>query len=218
MIGVITYQTGNAQSVLFALHHLGLDARLVATPDEASDVDRMILPGVGAADVTMRSLHERGWVEHLERRVRGEGLPFLGVCVGLQVLFDHSTEGDVDCLGWLPGDVVRFDRTSAGPALRVPHMGWNAVRPTVAGSSHPFARALPEAAHFYFVNSFHAVPAQESDVAGVTEYGVEFASVVARGNVMATQFHVEKSGPVGLALLAAFAQLQPHHLEQVPAC
>jgi glutamine amidotransferase len=211
VIGVITYQTGNAQSVLFALHHLGLEARLVATPDEAADVDRLILPGVGAADVTMASLRERGWTEHLDHVVRHGGLPFLGVCVGLQVLFEHSSEGDVDCLGWLPGEVVRF----RGEGLRVPHMGWNAVQPQ---SQHPFARALPEGAHFYFVNSFHALPAQESDVAGVTRYGAEFASVVARGNVMATQFHIEKSGPVGLALLTAFAQLQPHELAQVPAC
>jgi len=200
VIGVINYQTGNAQSVLFALHHLGLDARLVATPEEAPDVDRLILPGVGAADVTMASLRERGWVEHLEQRVRGEGLPFLGVCVGLQVLFEHSREGDVDCFGWLPGEVVEFRRGE----LRVPHMGWNAVRRT---SSHPFARALPPSANFYFVNSYHAVPAEEADVAGITEYGPEFASVVARGNVMATQFHIEKSGPVGLALLARFAGL-----------
>jgi imidazole glycerol-phosphate synthase subunit HisH len=214
VIGVINYQTGNAQSVLFALHHLGLAARLVATPEEApssGEIDRFVLPGVGAADVTMASLRERGWVEHLDSRVRTEGTPFLGVCVGLQVLFDHSSEGDVECLGWLPGDVVRFE----GEGLRVPHMGWNAVRPR---SAHPFARALPDAGHFYFVNSFHAVPAQESDVAGVTGYGVEFASVVARGNVMATQFHIEKSGPVGLALLATFAKLQPHDFEQVPAC
>jgi glutamine amidotransferase len=211
VIGVINYQTGNAQSVLFALHHLGLEARLVAAPEEAADVDRFILPGVGAADVTMASLRERGWVEHLDRRVRGEGVPFLGVCVGLQVLFEHSVEGDVPCLGWLPGTVVRFE----GEGLRVPHMGWNVVRPR---SAHPFAHALPDAANFYFVNSFHAVPAQEADVAGVTDYGVDFASVVARGNVMATQFHIEKSGPVGLGLLGAFAQLQPRELEQVPAC
>ena len=211
MIGVLNYQTGNAQSVLFALHHLGLEARLVAAPEEAAGVDRFILPGVGAADVTMASLRERGWVEELDRRVRNQGVPFLGVCVGLQVLFEHSAEGDVDCLGWLPGEIVRF----AGPGLRVPHMGWNAVRPR---SEHPFARALPPAAHFYFVNSYHAVPAEESDVAGVTEYGVEFAAVVARGNVMATQFHVEKSGPVGLALLRTFAALQPRDLAQVPAC
>jgi len=211
VIGVINYQTGNAQSVLFALHHLGLEARLVATPEEAAGVDRFVLPGVGAADVTMASLRERGWVEHLDRRVHGDAVPFLGVCVGLQVLFEHSAEGDVRCLGWLPGEVVEF----RGEGLRVPHMGWNAVRPR---SQHPFARAMRPDANVYFVNSFHAVPAQESDVAGVTEYGVEFASVVARGNVMATQFHIEKSGPVGLRLLEAFAQLQPRELEQVPAC
>ena len=202
---MINYQTGNAQSVLYALHHLGLDARLVATPAEAAGVDRFILPGVGAADVTMTSLRERGWVEHLEQRVRGEGMPFLGVCVGLQVLFEHSSEGDVDGLGWLRGEVAEFPRGE----LRVPHMGWNAVRPV---SRHPFAEALPAAANFYFVNSYHAVPADPADVAGVTEYGAEFAAVVARGNVMATQFHVEKSGPVGLALLARFAGLDAAEL------
>lgn len=216
---MINYRTGNAQSVLVALHHLGLPACLVATPEEADGVDRFVLPGVGAADVTMTSLRERGWVEHLERRVRQEGAPFLGVCVGLQVLFEHSSEEDADCLGWLPGEVVEFRRGE----LRVPHMGWNAVRPT---SSHPFARALPPAANFYFVNSYHAVPAVEGDTAGVTEYGPAFASVVARGNVMATQFHVEKSGPVGLALLQRFAVLTPEELaaaddgaaQQVTAC
>jgi glutamine amidotransferase len=221
VIGVVNYQTGNAQSVLFALHHLGLPARLVATPDEAEgggEVDRFILPGVGAADVTMASLRERGWVEYLDRRVRGDGVPFLGVCVGLQVLFDHSAEGDVDCLGWLPGTVVRFEGRSGRRPLRVPHMGWNVVRPTANRPEHPFARSLPPAANFYFVNSFHAVPAQESDVAGDTDYGVRFASVVARGNVMATQFHIEKSGPVGLALLASFARLERSALAQVPSC
>jgi glutamine amidotransferase len=213
VIGVINYQTGNAQSVLFAMRHLGVDARLVATPEEAQGVDRFILPGVGAADVTMTSLGERGWTEHLQERVRREGVPFLGVCVGLQVLFEHSREGDTDCLGWLPGEVVEFRRSE----LRVPHMGWNAVRRT---SSHPFAAALPPEAHFYFVNSYHAVPAEESDVAGVTEYGPEFASVVARGNVMATQFHIEKSGPVGLALLSRFAELSADELraQTVQAC
>src|SRR5918912_2285820 len=204
MIGVINYRTGNAQSVLFALHHLGLEARLVATPEEANSgegVDRYILLGVGAADVTMASLAERGWVEHLGERVREQGVPFLGVCVGLQVLFEHSSEGDATCLGWLPGEVVQFRRDR----LRVPHMGWNAVRPR---SDHPFVRDMPAHANFYFVNSYYALPASDADVAGVTEYGVEFASVVARDNVMATQFHIEKSGPAGLALLSRFAQLR----------
>jgi imidazole glycerol-phosphate synthase subunit HisH len=212
VIGVINYQTGNAQSVLFALHHLGLEARLVAAPDECVDVDRYVLPGVGAADVTMASLAERGWVEHLGARVHEGGVPFLGVCVGLQVLFEHSHEGDTACLGWLPGEVVEFRRGR----VRVPHMGWNAVRPR---SDHPFVRGMPGSANFYFVNSYYAVPADDADVAAVTEYGVEFASIVARGNVMATQFHIEKSGPAGLALLWRFAQLQPSELaREVGAC
>jgi imidazole glycerol-phosphate synthase subunit HisH len=215
VIGVINYQTGNAQSVLFALHHLGLEARLVATPDEADGgegVDRYILPGVGSADVTMASLAERGWVEHLGTRVREQKAPFLGVCVGLQVLFEHSSEGNAACLGWLPGEVVQFRRDR----LRVPHMGWNAVIPR---SDHPFVREMPVGAHFYFVNSYYALPEDETDVAGVTEYGAEFASVVARENVMATQFHIEKSGPAGLALLSRFAQLEPSELAHVvPAC
>jgi glutamine amidotransferase len=215
-IGVINYQTGNAQSVLFALHHLGLDARLVSTPQECAGVGRYVLPGVGAADVTMTSLAERGWVEHLRERVQGEGVPFLGVCVGLQVLFEHSAEGGVPCLGWLPGDVREFPRGD----LRVPHMGWNAVRPV---SRHPFVTGLPAAgANVYFVNSYYAVPSRADDVAGVTEYGTEFAALVARGNVMATQFHVEKSGPVGLALLARFAELSAAELREtlprVAAC
>ena len=215
MIGVINYRTGNAQSVLFALHHLGLEARLVATPEEADGgegVDRYILPGVGAADVTMASLAERGWVEHLGVRVREQGVPFLGVCVGLQVLFEHSSEGDATCLGWLPGEVVRFRRDR----LRVPHMGWNAVRPR---SDHPFVRDMPADANFYFVNSYYALPASDADVAGVTEYGVEFASIVARDNVMATQFHIEKSGPAGLALLSRFAHLRAlEPAREVRAC
>lgn len=212
MIGVINYQTGNAQSVLFALHHLGLEARLVATPEEAAGVDRFILPGVGAADVTMASLAHRGWVEHLTAQVREQGVPFLGVCVGLQVLFEHSAEGDATCLGWLPGEVVEFRRDR----LRVPHMGWNAVSPR---SDHPFAQALPAAARFYFVNSYYALPSDAADVAGVTEYGVEFASVVARANIMATQFHIEKSGPAGLSLLSRFAKLPaPYPAHGVPAC
>jgi glutamine amidotransferase len=212
VIGVINYQTGNAQSVLFALHHLGQEARLVATPQECADVDRYILPGVGAADVTMASLTERGWVEHLGTRVREQGIPFLGVCVGLQVLFERSSEGNTACLGWLPGEVVQFRRDR----LRVPHMGWNAVTPR---SDHAFVLQMPARAHYYFVNSYYALPEDESDVAGVTEYGAQFASIVARDNVMATQFHIEKSGPAGLALLSRFAQLEPSELARaVPAC
>ncbi len=198
MIGVINYRTGNSQSVVYALEHLGLTGRLVSGPQDADDVDRFILPGVGSAEVTMASLRDSGWVDYLGERVRDQGMPFLGICVGLQVLFEFSDEGSVDCLGWLPGKVEEFDRTR----VRVPHIGWNEVRPV---GEHPFARAIGEGGHFYFVNSFHAVPARPGIAAGIASYDDDFTAVVARDNIMATQFHVEKSGPLGLRLLAWFA-------------
>jgi glutamine amidotransferase len=206
MIGVISYRTGNAQSVLYALRRLGLAGRLVERPEQAHDADRLILPGVGSAGVTMASLAEQGWPEYLRERVVGDATPFLGVCVGLQVLFDHSEEEDATCLGFLPGRVVRFDAAS----VRVPQIGWNEVR---RSGAHPFTAELPDPGHFYFVNSYHAVPDRSSDVAAVASYGVEFTAAVGHGPIMATQFHVEKSGPLGLSLLHRFATLNVSTLE-----
>jgi glutamine amidotransferase len=198
VIGVIDYRAGNAPSVGYALERLGLPHRLVATADALDGAERIILPGVGAARATLDSLHESGLVEPLAARVSGDRTPFLGICIGLQVLFDHSEEGDVDCLGWVPGTVKRFPDT-----LRVPQIGWNAVRPT---RPHPVTDGLGDDAYCYFVNSYFAAPADAADTLGVTDYGAEFCSIVSRGNVVATQFHAEKSGPVGLALLERFAR------------
>jgi len=201
VIGIIDYRAGNAPSVGYALERLGVTHRLVATPAELDAVDRIILPGVGAARATLESLATSRLVEALTRRVRDEHVPFLGICIGLQVLFDHSEEGDVDCLGWVPGRVRRFPDT-----LRVPQIGWNSVRTTRA---HPVTDGLGPEAYCYFVNSYYAVPAEPSDALGLTEYGEEFCSIVARDNIVATQFHAEKSGPVGLALLERFARWDP---------
>jgi len=200
VIGVINYRTGNSQSVAFALNHLGLANRLVSEPDECTGVERFILPGVGSAGVTMTSLRQTGWDEYLAERVVREESPFLGICVGLQVLFEWSDEHDTECLGWLPGRVRELDRSG----VRVPHMGWNVAHPA---SDHAFVADITPPSHYYFVNSFYAVPTNSSDVAGTTEYGVTFASIVARKNIMATQFHTEKSGPLGLRLLRRFATL-----------
>ena len=202
MIGVIDYRAGNAPSVMYALENLGLTARFVSTPDDVARAERLVLPGVGAARATLASLHEQRLVDALTARVVGDRVPFLGICIGLQVLFDHSDEGDTDCLGWVPGRVLRFpdDR-------RVPQIGWNEVR---FARAHPVVPPAPrDSGHFYFVNSYYAVPDDPADVLGVTEYGHEFCSVVARGNIVATQFHAEKSGPLGLALLRAFAGWSP---------
>ncbi len=208
---MISYRTGNAQSVAYALDRLGLPNRLVDKPEQAEDVDRFVLPGVGSAGVTMASLAASGWPEFLGKRVLAAGVPFLGVCVGLQVLFEHSEEEDAACLGWLPGRVRRFPATQ----VRVPQIGWNEVS---RRSSHPFVAELSSPGHFYFVNSYYAVPERSEDVAATSMYGVEFCSIVARGTVMATQFHVEKSGPLGLGLLHRFATLDVSTLDGVGAC
>ena len=198
MIAVIDYRAGNAPSVGYALERLGLEHRLAATAADLDGCDRIVLPGVGAARATLDSLRDSGIVEPVARRVQDDGLPFLGICIGLQVLFDHSEEGDVDCLGWVPGRVRRFP-----DSLRVPQIGWNAVRAT---RPHPVTDGLGDDAHCYFVNSYFADPADPEDALGVTDYGGEFCSIVARDNIVATQFHAEKSGPVGLALLERFAK------------
>ena len=201
MIGVIDYRAGNAPSVGYALDRLGVDHRLVAAPSELAGCDRLILPGVGAARATLDSLGDSGFVEPLTRLVRDEELPFLGICIGLQVLFEHSEEGDTACLAWIPGIVRRF-----GVGQRVPQIGWNSVR---LRRAHPLVEHFPDGGHCYFVNSYYAAPADPAHVLGETAYGVEFCSIVARDNVVATQFHAEKSGELGLRLLTAFATWDP---------
>jgi len=197
MIDVIDYRAGNAPSVLYALEHLGLPARLASSPADVAVAERIILPGVGAARATIDSLVEQDLVGALSDRVRGDQVPFLGICIGLQVLFDHSEEGDTPGLGWVPGTVRRFPQTG-----RVPQIGWNDVRFT---RPHPVIEGVPTGGHYYFVNSYHCVPDDPADALGLTDYTVEFCSVVARENVVATQFHAEKSGELGLALLSGFS-------------
>jgi imidazole glycerol-phosphate synthase subunit HisH len=198
MIGVVDYRAGNAPSVGYALESLGLTHRFVTTGADLDGCDRIILPGVGAAQPTLDSLRESGLVEPLAGAVLSEQRPFLGICIGLQVLFDHSEEGDVDGLGWIPGTVRRFPGS-----VRVPQIGWNTVRPA---RPHPVTDGLPDPAHCYFVNSYYAAPSEAADVLARTDYAHEFCSIAGRGNIVATQFHAEKSGGIGLALLQRFAE------------
>jgi glutamine amidotransferase len=201
VIGVVDYRAGNAPSVGYALARLGIDHRLVTTAADLDGVDRIVLPGVGAARATIESLRASDLLEPLERRVRDDRVPFLGICIGLQVLFEHSEEGDTPGLGWIAGTVRRFPDSE-----RVPQIGWNSVR---VRHDHPVTATFPDGGHCYFVNSYYAAPADAGDVLGETSYGVEFCSVVARDNIVATQFHAEKSGPLGLSILESFAGWNP---------
>lgn len=199
MIGVIDYKVGNAPSVLNALSKINVAAKLVSHPEELRDLSGLILPGVGSAPAAMASLVELGFVPALEQLVFDQKLPFLGICVGMQVLFEHSEEGNTPCLGWIPGKVKRFPES-----VRVPQIGWNRLK---FRSNHRLTEGIPEPAYFYFVNSFYVEPASDQVTIGTAEYGIDFCALAASDNIYAAQFHIEKSGAVGLAMLKNFAAI-----------
>lgn len=197
MIGVIDYKAGNAPSVLNALKRIGAEGRMVKSGADLEGLHGIILPGVGSAEATIDSLTETHLLAALKEKVLVEKIPFIGICIGMQILFEHSEEGDVDCLGWLKGHVVRFDSSR----VRVPQMGWNEVR---FCREHPLVANMGESGHFYYVNSYHVVPDDTADILAVTDYDGEFCCMVQHENIMAAQFHIEKSGPLGLKLLQNF--------------
>ena len=194
-IVVIDYESGNLRSVARAVEKAGVVPTVTSDPAALDDADGLILPGVGSGPAAMSALQSRGLVTPLLDYI-ATGRPFLGVCLGLQLLLDATDEGDADCLGLVPGRVRRLP-----DGLKVPHMGWNTVK---FQREHPLWKGIPQDSHFYFVHSYYADPTAIADVAGVTEYGVPFCSIYARENVVATQFHPEKSGDNGLRLYANF--------------
>jgi len=204
MIGVIDYEIGNLRSVQRAIEHVGGQATLVRTPDELARVDKIVLPGVAAFKDAMDQLNRQDLVAPLLAAIEA-GTPYLGFCLGLQLLFDVSYEdGRHAGLGVFAGEVVRFDLAEIDPSLSVPHMGWNRIawdRPV------PMLEGIAQGAYVYFAHSYCVVPADESIVATTTEYGRPFTSSVWRENVFATQFHPEKSQAVGLTLLETFVRL-----------
>jgi glutamine amidotransferase len=199
MIAVIDYGAGNLRSVTNAVGRMGYSPEVTSRPGDIVSARVVILPGVGAAADTMASLKALGLIEPL-RKFIAEGRPFLGVCIGLQILFDTTEEGGGhDCLGIIPGSVRKLP-----PGLKTPHMGWNQVKQRFA---HPVFDDIPDEANFYFVHSYHAEPDDRSLVAGETEYGISLCSVIARGNLVATQFHPEKSGELGLRFYDNFLKM-----------
>ena len=199
MIAIVDYGVGNLRSVQKALERVGATAVVSRDPAALDGARGVVLPGVGAFGDGMDHLCRQGLVEPLLRQVAADK-PLLGICLGMQLLFDESEEmGCHRGLGLLPGRVVRFPESD----LKVPHIGWNQLRFT----THRLLASIPDGAYAYFVHSFYPLPDEPGDVLATTEYGIEFASVVGRGRVWGAQFHPEKSQEVGLQLLANFAAL-----------
>ena len=194
---VLDYGAGNLKSVENALSHIGAAYVVSARPADLDDAEAAIFPGVGEAAASMAELTRTGLDEGM-RRFLASGRKMLGICIGCQVIFSRSEERDTQCLGLFGGVVRRFP---SGTGLKVPHMGWNAVSFTRA---HPVFAGIPQGSSFYFVHSYYPAPEDPDLVAAETEYGITFPACIARGNLIACQFHLEKSGPVGLHLLSNF--------------
>lgn len=209
MIAIVNYGMGNLRSVQKALERVGAQAELIDRPEQIADAQRLILPGVGAFGDGMAHLRERAMVQPL-RDYAESGRPMMGICLGMQLLFDSSTEDapspdePVPGLGILPGRVVRFneDQGEGRPRLKVPHMGWNQIDFT---PGTPLFDGLKPGDHVYFVHGYYCKPNDANDTAATTQYGNAFCSAVHRANVWATQFHPEKSQQVGLRILENFA-------------
>ena len=204
-IAVVDYGMGNLRSVAKALEHVAPQLNVVVTsePDVVAQAGRVVFPGVGAMGDCMREIAVRGLAGAVSEAARSK--PFLGLCLGMQMLFEHSEEGDVAGLGILPGQVRRFPESLAVPEhggrLKIPHMGWNQVYPV---RPHPLWRGLTDGARFYFVHSYYVEPSNPELIAAFTLYPFSFTSACARDNIFAVQFHPEKSHDAGLTLLGNF--------------
>ena len=208
MIAVIDYGMGNLRSVQKALEHVGAKVIVTHDPNLIISADSVVLPGVGAFKDCMANLTQLNLVDPIRKFIDG-GKPFLGICLGLQVLFEESEEyGPVAGLGVLPGKVVKFANanfeTKDGPPIKIPHMGWNNIE---VKKRAPLFDKLDAEPYFYFVHSYYVVPEDQSMVATITNYGVEFVSGIQYKNIYAFQFHPEKSQTMGLSLLERFSNL-----------
>lgn len=212
---VVDYGAGNLRSVWQAAVHAaqGTPWQVLLSNDAAqvARANRIILPGQGAMVDSMRELRESGLLEPVLEAARSK--PLFGVCVGMQMLLERSEEGDTPSLGLFPGRVLRFrlegQTQPDGSRYKIPQMGWNRVHQSPGHAGHPMWRGIPDASWYYFVHSYHAQPDDSAHVAGYTEYGLRFASVIARDNIFATQFHPEKSADQGIALYRNFLHWQP---------
>ena len=200
LLAIVDYDAGNLRSVLRACSEVGVSAEITRSKTRIRNAERVIFPGVGAAGAAMASLRSFDLDQAL-KDVLNEGMPFLGICMGLQVCFDYSEEGSTPTLGLLPGKVVRFQLDD--PRLKIPHMGWNEVR---VSRPHPLFDGVEAGNEFYFVHSYYPVPELAEHILATASYESDFCCACAAENFVGTQFHPEKSGRVGLSLLENFAR------------
>ena len=209
-IVIINTRAANVHSVDKALRKVGANPIITSDPKELASADAAILPGVGASDSVMTALNSLGLTDPV-KQFAASGRPLLCICVGLQVLFNSSEEGDLPGLGLVQGSVKLIPRgmkDKLGNNMKVPHIGWNEVRFSDGKSErNPIFKGIPQGSHFYFVHSYHCVPDEQSEVAATANYGVEVCAAVVRGNVVGTQFHPEKSGSIGLQIYKNFFKL-----------
>ncbi len=204
-VGIVDYQMGNLRSVQKAIERVGGNAIISSDCDELSHMSHLVLPGVGAFGDAMAELSKRGLIEFLQAWSATDK-PFLGICLGMQLLFDTSDEGGLhQGLGILPGKVIRFERSAHEPSFKIPHMGWNQVVSRQVDDS--MLAGITGNPYVYFVHSYYVLPASQDLVWLEADYGKPFCAAVRRGNLMATQFHPEKSQRDGLQLLANFLKL-----------
>lgn len=199
MIGIIDYGLGNLTSVKNALNKLGVPNFISDSPAKLKNSTGLILPGVGAAGTGMKNLKAKGLDKFIIEQIKN-GKSILGTCLGMQLLFEFSEEDNTRCLGVLPGTVKKFQGN-----LKVPQIGWNQVR--VKGQESGVLKNIKNNGYFYFVNSYYCIPQDKDIIAGETDYGISFASVIEKDNIFATQFHSEKSGDIGLNLLKNFTEV-----------
>ena len=197
MIAIIDYEAGNLTSVARALRHIGVACQITKQHDEIRASERVIFPGVGAAGEAMEIIRREG-LDGMIRETIAQGKPFLGICLGAQIILGESEEDSgTPCLGIIPGTAKRFQGTD----IKIPHMGWNDISIT---RPHPLLEGVDTRAQFYFVHSYYPTPEKREDIIAMTDYGVSFASIIGHDNVIATQFHLEKSGRHGLQILKNF--------------
>jgi len=207
MIAIVDYEAGNLTSVARAVTHIGYRCAVTQKIDEIQNADRIIFPGVGAAGAAMESLRRLG-LHHALARAFAEGKPILGICLGTQIIMGFSEEDRTSCLGLIPGTVRAFKDIcdSDGSRLKIPHMGWNSIQ---IRSGHPVLADVHDADEFYFVHGYYPDPDESRHALALTEYGLNFASVIGERNLIATQFHPEKSGRPGLKILENFCKWAP---------